>query len=101
MQDEMRKKIERILNEKVRPALHDHGGEIRLLGFHEGVLKVRMTGQCGGCPAAAITNEELIQKEICGAVPEVRRVSLAAGVSDGLIDEARSLLSHSGRRNAQ
>lgn len=96
----MREKIERILNEKVRPALHEHSGEIQLLDFQDGVLKVRMTGQCGSCPAAAITNEELIEKEICAAVPEIHRVSLAVGVSDSLIEEARSLLSHPVRRNA-
>lgn len=100
MQDALREKIENILNERVRPVLHEHDGEIKLLDFQNGVLTVRMTGECGSCPAAVVTNETLIEKEICAAVPEVERVSLATGVSDSLLDEARLLLSQPGRRKA-
>lgn len=101
MQDEMRNQIEQILNEKVRPVLHEHSGEIQLLDFQDGILKVRMLGQCGSCPAATITNEEIIQKELCTAIPEIQSVSLVTGVSDSLIREARHLLSHSGRRTGR
>lgn len=101
VQDALREKIENILDERVRPVLHGHDGEIRLLDFQDGVLTVRMTGECGCCPAAVITNETLIEKEICAAAPEVERVSLAAGVSDSLLDEAREILARPCRRKAQ
>lgn len=101
MQDGLREKIEQVLDRKVRPVLHEHDGEIQLLHFKDGVLSVRMTGQCGGCPAAAFENEALIQKEICMAVPEVHRVFLDTGVSDSLIEEAHSLLYHRNQQNQQ
>lgn len=98
MQDEMQKKIEQILDKRVRPALREHSGEIELLDFQDGILKVRMLGQCASCPAAAITNEELIERELCSAIPEIQGVSLVTGVSNDLIQQARALLSRSCRR---
>ena len=52
-------KLEQMLDELVRPALKAHGGDVELIGFEDGILRLRMLGQCAGCPAATMTNETI------------------------------------------
>ena len=56
----MLREIEKVLEEDVRPYLLEHEGNVRISEYKEGILKVRLTGQCSGCPSAALTTEELI-----------------------------------------
>ena len=41
---EMIDKIEKLLDEKVRPSLHAHGGDVVIKSYEDGVLKVKMIG---------------------------------------------------------
>ena len=51
----MQEKVKEALN-KVRPALQADGGDVELIGVDDkGVVKVRLTGACGGCPMATMT----------------------------------------------
>ncbi len=45
----MRENVEKAL-EKIRPALQADGGNVELVDVVDGVVKVRLTGACGGCP---------------------------------------------------
>ena len=54
------KRIEEVLDEKVRPSLRAHGGEIQVDHLEDGVLYVKLLGQCAGCPSADLTNETLV-----------------------------------------
>ncbi|MEM1484129.1 NifU family protein [Oscillospiraceae bacterium PP1C4] len=94
MQNRIEKKIEDVLNEKVRPSLHKHHGDVAVLSFEEGILKIRLLGQCSDCPSSYLTTEQLIEKELIEAIPEVNRVVLVTQVSDQLLDMARSMLRH-------
>jgi len=47
----MREKVEAALAQ-VRPALLADGGDVQLVDVNEGVVTVRFTGACGGCPMA-------------------------------------------------
>ena len=49
------KRIETVLDEKVRPALRAHGGDITADRLENGVLYVKLLGQCAGCPSADLT----------------------------------------------
>jgi Fe-S cluster biogenesis protein NfuA len=84
--------IERILDEKVRPVLREHGGDVRVASFADGVLKVKMQGACNNCPSAVFDVEQLVASEIREAISEVREVTLAVGVSDELLEMARELM---------
>ena len=90
----MMQEIEKVIEEKVLPYLQNHGGGVELLGLEDGVLKVRLLGQCSGCPSATITTEQIIQEEVCAAVPQVKQVVLVQGVSDDLIAQARAMVKH-------
>ena len=59
---------------KIRPALMADGGDIELVGIEGGVVKVRLTGACHGCPHAEITLKEGVERIIKSEVPEVQSV---------------------------
>ncbi|UCH12189.1 MAG: NifU family protein [Candidatus Omnitrophota bacterium] len=70
----MRDKVESALN-KIRPNLQADGGDVKLLEVtSDGVVKVRLTGACGGCPMAQMTLKAGIEKAIKQEVPEVKEV---------------------------
>ena len=87
------KRIESVLDEKVRPSLRAHGGEIAVDHLEAGVLYVKLLGQCAGCPSADLTNETLVEAELTRALPGlVRKVAVIQTVSDELWEQAKKLL---------
>lgn len=67
----MKEKVEQALN-KVRPALQADGGDVELVEVGEnGVVKVRLTGACGGCPMSQLTLKMGIERILKKEVPEV------------------------------
>ena len=85
-------RIEQVLDEKVRPNLAQHGGDIQIEKLEDGVLHVRMHGQCSGCPSAELTLENLVETELKEAFPELKKVALVTGVSEDLIAYARRIM---------
>ena len=82
-----------MLDEKVRPSLRAHGGEIQVDRLEDGVLYVKLLGQCAGCPSADLTNETLVEAELVKTLPElVKKVSVIQTVSDELWEQAKRLL---------
>ena len=71
----MRDRIEKVLEEEVRPTLAMHGGDVELIEVtDEGVVKVRLTGGCAGCPSAQLTVIGVVEKAVKSRVPEVKKV---------------------------
>jgi Fe-S cluster biogenesis protein NfuA len=70
---EMREVVERAL-EKIRPALRADGGDIELIDVVDGVVKVRLTGACGGCPMSQMTLKMGVERVLKQQVPEVKSV---------------------------
>lgn len=99
-------KIEKVLEENVRPILLSHEGNVKIVNFKEGILKIRLTGQCSGCPSAQITTEEVIATKVKEKIPEIKEVILVNQVNDELLDMAKRLLNHqeivdSGRKTCE
>lgn len=70
----LREKVEGALN-KVRPSLQADGGDVQLVDVgNDGVVKVRLTGACGGCPMSQMTLKMGIEKVLKQNVPEVKTV---------------------------
>ena len=72
----MRDKVEAVLN-LVRPSLRADGGDVELIDVSEGVVTVRLTGACGGCPMATMTLKNGIERALKEQVPEVKEVVAA------------------------
>lgn len=70
----MREKVEAAINE-IRPMLQADGGDVELVEVSDdGVVKVRLTGACGGCPYSQMTLSRGIESRLKAAIPEVARV---------------------------
>ena len=70
----MQEKVEKALD-KVRVSLQADGGDVELIGVDDkGVVKVKLTGACGGCPMATMTLKRGIEKTLKEEVPEVTAV---------------------------
>lgn len=87
-----REQIEQVLDARVRPMLSRHEGDIQLLSFQDGVLRFRLLGQCGSCPSAVLTAEELVAPALKQALSEVEQVVLDTSVSDELWGAAKAVL---------
>jgi len=70
----VQEKVEKALL-KIRSFLQADGGDVELVEItEEGVVKVKLTGACGGCPMASMTLKAGIEKTLKEEVPEVKRV---------------------------
>ena len=86
-------RIEAAMEEKVRPALRSHGGDISIDHVEGKTVYVKLLGQCAGCPSADLTNETIVEAELKAALPElVEKAVVVQTVSDELWEQAKKLL---------
>ena len=69
----MRESVEKAL-QKIRPSLQADGGDIELIDIQDGVVKVKLTGACGGCPMSQMTLKMGVERVLKEVVPEVKGV---------------------------
>lgn len=70
----MKEQVEQALA-KIRPQLQADGGDIELVEItDDGVVKVRLTGACKGCPMSQITLKKGVEKVVLKEVPDVKAV---------------------------
>lgn len=91
---QMKEKIEQVLEIEVRPILLKHEGNVELIEYEEekGILKVKLTGHCAGCPSAQLTTEEVIAEKVKHQISEIKQVLLVNEVSEELFSMAKELL---------
>ena len=71
---DIEKKIVKILDEKIRPAVAKDGGDIKFKEFKDGTVKVQLQGSCSGCPSSTMTLKQGVQNLLCHYLPEVKKV---------------------------
>jgi Fe-S cluster biogenesis protein NfuA len=70
----LKEKVEETLD-RVRPQLQADGGGVDLVDVDdEGVVSLRLTGACAGCPMSTMTLKMGIERVLMKQVPEVKRV---------------------------
>ena len=69
----MKEKVQAVLD-KIRPALQADGGDVELVDVEGGIVKVRLTGACGGCPMSQLTLKSGIEENLKAVIPEVQEV---------------------------
>ena len=72
----MRDKVEEILD-KIRPSLMMDGGNVELIDVSDGVVKVKLTGACSGCPMSTMTLKMGIERILKQEIPEIKEVVAA------------------------
>jgi len=69
----MKEKVNKALD-KIRPSLMADGGNVELVDVVDGVVKVRLTGACGGCPMSQMTLKMGIERLLKQELPEIQEV---------------------------
>ena len=69
--------IKELIEERVRPAVANDGGDIVYRGFRDGVVYLTMQGACAGCPSSSATLKHGIESLLKHYVPEVVEVRAA------------------------
>jgi Fe-S cluster biogenesis protein NfuA len=67
--------------ERVRPALRSHGGNVELVEVRDGVVRLRLEGNCHGCPSSAATMKMTIEEVVFANAPEVASIEVQ-GLTD-------------------
>ena len=71
---DIEKKIVKILETKVRPAVEKDGGDIKFKNYKNGVVTVQLQGSCSGCPSSTMTLKQGVQNLLCHYIPEIKEV---------------------------
>ena len=70
----MKEKVEEVI-ESIRPMLTADGGNVELVEVtKDGIVKLRLTGACGGCPMSTYTLRMGIERRLKEAIPEIKSV---------------------------
>lgn len=71
----MHERVNKVLDEDVRPILAMDGGSVALVDISEdNVVKVRFTGGCAGCPMAQLTLTGIVESKLKAKIPEIKKV---------------------------
>lgn len=95
--ESIREKVEKIMEDQIRPKLKEHGGDIKLVSLEDGLLKISFLGACKGCPGVQDTIEMVVETAIMEQVPEIKKVELVNDVSPELWDMAKKILGGKGK----
>lgn len=71
---EVEQRILQLLDDEIRPAIAQDGGDVTYVGFVDGVVHLRMIGACGTCPSSTATLKMGIEALLTEEIPEVRSV---------------------------
>ena len=69
----MKEQVQEILN-IIRPSLQADGGDVELVDVKDGVVSVRLTGHCAGCPHSTMTLKKGIERFLKEKIPAVKEV---------------------------
>jgi Fe-S cluster biogenesis protein NfuA len=70
----LERKIIQILDDDIRPALANDGGDVSFVSFEEGVVYLQLSGACGTCPSSTMTLKMGIEALLKEELPEVTSV---------------------------
>ncbi len=72
--DSLQEKVEESLG-AIRPSLQADGGDVELVNVDDkGVVSVRLTGACRGCPMSTMTLKMGIERALREQIPEIKSV---------------------------
>ena len=73
-QPSLHERVSRVI-QSFRPFIQADGGDIELVSVEDnGVVRVRLTGACAGCPMSTMTLKQGVERHLREHVPEVTTV---------------------------
>lgn len=83
--DDFKSRLEAFIDTDVRPFLQSDGGDIELIDYKDGVVKVRLQGACGTCPSSIMTLRFGVERRLKEVFPgEVQAMDLVDGMDLGM-----------------
>jgi Fe-S cluster biogenesis protein NfuA len=73
MTETIKERVQKAL-EEIKPRIQADGGDIELVAVEKDKVKVHLQGACSGCPFAALTLKQGVERLIKAKVPEIRSV---------------------------
>lgn len=67
----MLNKVEKVLDEQIRPALASHGGGIEIIDFDNNKLFVKLNGGCQGCSSSKATLKDGVERLLKQKFPDL------------------------------
>ena len=83
MSDELKTKVQELIDTMINPAVAGHGGFVELVDVQDNRVYLQMGGGCQGCGAADVTLKQGIERLIKEEIPEVAEVLDATDHSAG------------------
>jgi Fe/S biogenesis protein NfuA len=74
MSDDLKAKVQELIDSSINPAVAGHGGFVELLDVKDNTVYLQMGGGCQGCGAADITLKSGIERLIKEEIPEITEV---------------------------
>ena len=68
--------VETLSDAFIRPTLNRDKGDIEIISFIDGILKIKFMGHCAGCPYAQNTLQNVIAKTLLNYMPRIKEISL-------------------------
>lgn len=86
------KKIEQIIESRVRPVLRTDHGDVEIVKLDQNVLIVRVLGKCASCPNAQTEIQKLIECALQVEQADEIRVEIEITVNSELVEIAKKIL---------
>ena len=67
-------KINELLEERIKPAVAQDGGDINFVKLQKGIVFLELRGACSGCPSSTITLKSGIENMLKYYIPEINSV---------------------------
>ncbi len=77
MQEDKLREVEAVL-EKIRPALKDHQGELKVVEIKGSTVYLQFEGGCSDCPVVDVSLKDVVNIAIKGNLDWVDRVEILA-----------------------
>ena len=81
--EEVRLRVQKVLDEQINPGVASHGGFVELLDVQDDNIFITMGGGCQGCGAADVTLKQGVERLIREEVPQVREIMDATDHAGG------------------
>ena len=69
----VRDKVQAVLD-NIRPNLRADGGDVELVDVKEGIVSLRLTGACAGCPMSTMTLKNGIERILKQEISDIKEV---------------------------
>ena len=85
--------IKKVIAEDIRPILAGHSGDMQVTGYEDGILYFKLLGNCGSCPSAVFTVDEVIEQKLKEKIPGIQEIVLDTTLSDDMTQLIRDIFS--------